>query len=113
MSHEHAAGATGPGSVILELGGDVGVLVLVAPASLLGREIEISPADGGISSGPRASHRTHSLVRERVTGSGTSYAAVYPGVPAGRYTVWRDADTLAGTVTIAGGEVARFTLADS
>jgi hypothetical protein len=110
MSHEHAAGATGAGSVILELGGDVGVLILDASASLLGREIEISPADGG-GSGPDASHRTHSMVRERVTGSGRSYAAVYPGVPAGRYIVWRDADTPAGTVTIAGGEVARFTLA--
>jgi hypothetical protein len=110
MSHQHAAGSTGAGSVILELGGDVGVLILDAPASLLGHEIEISPADGGSGSGPGASHRTHSMVRERVTGSGTSYAAVYPGVPAGRYIVWRDAGTAAGTVTIAGGEVTRFTL---
>ena len=110
MSHQHAAGATGAGSVILELGGDVGVLVLDAPAARLGHEIEISPADGGNGAGPDAGHRTHSMVRERVTGLGTSYAAVYPGVPAGRYIVWRDADTPAGTVTIAGGEVARFTL---
>jgi len=110
MSHQHAAGATGAGSVILELGGDVGVLILDATAALLGHEIEISP-DGGSGSGPEAGHRTHSMVRERVTGSGTSYAAVYPGVPAGRYIVWRDADTPAGTVTIVGGEVARFWLA--
>ena len=111
MTHEHAAGATGAGTVILELGGDVGVLVLQAPASLLGHEIEISPADGS-SSGPGTSHRTHSMVRERITGSGRSYAAVYPGVPAGQYVIWRDADTSAGIVTIEGGEVARFTLAD-
>jgi hypothetical protein len=111
MSHQHAAGATGAGTVILELGGDVGVLILDAPALLLGHEIEISPVDGGSGSGADPGHRTHSMVRERVTGSGTSYAAVYPGVPAGRYIVWRDADTPAGTVTIAGGEVARFTLA--
>jgi hypothetical protein len=104
MSHHHAAGATGAGSVVLELGGDVGVLVLVTPASLLGHEIEISPVDGDPGS------RTHSMVRERMTASGTSHAAVYPGVPAGQYTVWRDAGTPAGTVTIAGGQVARFTL---
>ena len=89
-------------SVVLELGGDVGALVLMAPAALLGHEIEISTAG----------HRTHSLVRERVTASGTSYAAVYPGVPAGRYIIWRDSEgTPAGTVTVIGGEVARFTLA--
>jgi hypothetical protein len=111
MTHEHAAGATGAGTVILELGGDVGVLVLVVPAALLGHEIEISPADG-TSSGPSASHRTHSMVRERITGSGRSYAAVYPGIPVGRYIVWRDSDTTAGMITIEGGEVARFTLAD-
>jgi len=105
VSHEHpatnhAAGSTGPGSVVLELGGNVGVLVLQAPAELHGHEIEISPLNGG--------RRTHSMVRERVTAVGTSHAAVYPGVPAGQYTVWRDADTPAGTVTITGGHVARF-----
>jgi hypothetical protein len=105
--HDHAAGATGAGSVVLELGGDVGVLVLQAPATLLGHEIEISPVTHGGNDGAR----THSLVRERVTVAGVSYAAVYPGVPAGRYTVWRDHRTPAGTVTITGGQVARFTLA--
>jgi hypothetical protein len=104
MSHQHAAGATGAGSVVLELGGDVGVLVVQAPAALAGQEIEISPADAG----PEGTYRTHALVRERVTASGTSYAAVYPGVPVGRYTIWRDALTPAGTVTVSGGQVARF-----
>jgi len=110
MSHEHAAGATWAGTVVLELGGDVGVLILTTPASLLGHEIEISPADGSGNSAASTSHRTHSMVRERITGSG-SYAAVYPGIPAGQYIVWREADTPAGVVTIEGGEVARFTLA--
>ena len=81
MSHEHAAGATGAGTVVLELGGDVGVLILATPASLLGHEIEISPADGSGNSAAGTSHRTHSMVRERVTkGGGRSYAAVYPGI---------------------------------
>jgi hypothetical protein len=33
------------------------------------------------------------------------YAAVYPGLPAGRYTIWRDERTPAATVTITGGQV--------
>jgi len=99
----HAAGATSAGSVILELGGDIGVLVLHTPARLHGTEIEISPESGG-PHGPR----THSLVRERVTASGTSYAAVYAGVPAGRYTVWGDDGAPVGTAVISGGQVASF-----
>ena len=50
------------------------------------------------------------MIRERNTGSGRSYAAVYPGIPAGRYIVWQDCDTPAGTIAIEGGQVARFTL---
>ncbi|MBO0801690.1 MAG: hypothetical protein J2P25_01245 [Nocardiopsaceae bacterium] len=103
MSHTHATGATGAGSVILELGGDIGVLVLHAPARLHGTEIEISPENGG----PHGGH-THSLVRERATTSGISYAAVYPGIPAGRYTIWGDDGAAVGTVVISGGQVASF-----
>ena len=99
----HAAGATGPGSVVLELGGDIGVLVLHVPTRLHGTEIEISPETGGARG-----RRTHSLVRERVTASGTSYAAVYPDVPAGRYTIWGDDGVPVGTAVISGGQVASF-----
>ena len=99
----HATGATGAGSVVLELGEDIGVLVLHAPARLHGTEIEISQEN----SGPHG-RRTHSLVRERATASGTSYAAVYPDVPAGRYTIWGDDGVAAGTAVISGGQVASF-----
>ena len=51
--------------------------------------------------------RTHAQVRERRTGAGTGYAAVYPGLPAAEYTVWKDAVTPAATVTVRGGQVAR------
>lgn len=100
--HHHATGPTEAGTVILELGGDIGVLVLHAPAQLHGREIEITRRS------PGPSHHTHSLVRERHTASGVGFAAVYPEVPAGTYTIWRDPGTAAGTVTITGGQVARF-----
>jgi hypothetical protein len=33
------------------------------------------------------------------------YAAVYPGLAAGDYTIWRDATTAAGDITISGGQV--------
>jgi hypothetical protein len=101
-----AEGVLGPshvGSVVLDLGADVGALVLDAPAALAGREIEISPACEG-----QEAHRTHSMVRERRTGGGVSYAAVYPGLRADDYTIWHDAVTPAGTVTVGGGRVTRY-----
>jgi hypothetical protein len=99
MSHhhpEHVAGPSGSGTVVLELGPGAGALVLHTPAELNGAEIEISrPA----SSAPR----THSMVRPRLVPSGTRYAAVYPGLEPGEYTVW-DHDGLAvATVIITGG----------
>lgn len=96
----HAHGPTGPGSVILELGEHTGALVLETPPGLAGQEIEIGPLAGG--------PRTHSLVRERVTAAGVSYAAVYPAVSAGEYIVWRDDRVAVGQVAIHGGEVSRF-----
>jgi len=97
---EQVLGTSGPGSVILELGEGIGALILEAPPGLHGQEIEISPSAGG--------PRTHSLVRERRTAAGRSYAAVYPVVPAGEYTVWRDDGTPAGQVTVHGGQASRF-----
>jgi hypothetical protein len=96
--HEHLPGPSGPGSVVLELGPDVGALVLHTPPGLDGREIEVSPL-GGATGG-----RTHSLVRPRTTGRGTQYAAVYPQLAAGTYSVWDEAAPVA-TITIRGGEV--------
>jgi hypothetical protein len=101
----HATGPTGPGSVILELGADVGAIIVQTPPDLAGREIEISPSAGG--------PRTHSLVRERRTAAGASYAAVYPAVCAGKYTVWREDGISAGQLAVHGGQVSQFSWPDA
>jgi hypothetical protein len=82
----------------MELGAGVGALVLYTPADLNGREIEISRGDDP------SVRRTHSQVRPRHMATATRYAAVYPGLPAGRYTIWNDEQTVA-TATITGGQV--------
>ena len=98
---ESVAGPSGPGTVILELGADVGALVLFTPADLDGREIEIS-VEGG------AGRRTHSQVRPRHMPTETKYAAVYPDLPAGPYTIWADEQRPAGRVVITGGRVTNW-----
>jgi hypothetical protein len=97
--HEPVPGPSSSGSVILDLGPGIGALVLHTPPELDGREIEVSPQ------GSTPAHRTHSQVRPRKTGSQTQYAAVYPQLPAGNYTVWKDDDNPAATVTINDGQV--------
>jgi len=100
---EHILPPSQSGSVVLDLGGDIGVLILDAPPKLKDREIEISRVDGGAEA-----RRTHSMVRERITAAGTFYAAVYISVPAGDYIVWGDDVTPAGTVTVHGGDISHF-----
>ena len=95
---ELAAGPSDPGTVVMELGADIGALVLYTPAALNGSEIEISRDDPGAP-------RTHSQVRPRHMPNVTRYAAVYPGLRAGRYLVWRDGQRPAATVIITGGQV--------
>ena len=98
---EQTRGPSGPGTVVLELGAGVGALVLYTTAELDGREIEISPDEQG-------AHRTHSQVRPRHMPAGTRYAAVYPDLAAGPYTIWADEQRSAGRVEIAEGRVTNW-----
>lgn len=101
---ESAAGPTGPGVVVMELGAGIGALILYTPPGLDGEEIEISRDDEPGAPSPGTA-RTHSRVRPRPVAGMTRYAAVYPGLPAGRYTIWRDGQTPATAATVTGGQV--------
>jgi hypothetical protein len=102
---ERAAGPSGSGTVVLELGSGAGALVLHTPAELNGAEIEISSTGSG-------GRRTHSQVRPRRVPGGTQYAAVYPDLLPGDYVVWRDHGTPALTVTVTAASATVARLAD-
>lgn len=111
MSHPHTHHSHGPSataSVVLDIGGDIGALILQADAAHLGREIEISPI---ARDGAPTPARTHSMVRERRTTPPT-YDAVYPDLREGEYVIWHDQDTPAGTVTITGGQISTHRFAE-
>jgi len=99
---EPIAGPSGSGTVVLELGPGAGALVLRVPAELNGAEIDISLTSG-------SGRRTHSMVRLRHVSGGTQYAAVYPDLPPGDYTIWRDQLTPVATVTISEAAVSTAT----
>jgi len=102
---ENSPGPSGPGSVVLDIGGGVGALIIITPARMAGAEIHVSPVH-------EPAGRTHAVVRERRLGPASCHAAVYPALPAGEYTIWRDAGSPAGTIRIDGGAAARYRWAE-
>jgi len=95
QDHRHAAGQ---GPTVLDIGDDVGALVLYTTAELVGAEIEISP-DG------EPDRRRHVAVHPRQYPGGTAYAAVYYGLEAGSYQLWAADGSVALTVSIEGNNI--------
>ena len=89
------------GSVVLDIGADTGALVIHTGPDQDGREIEVSPVDD-------PGHRTHAAVRPRHLPDRTVYSVVITPLPAGRYTVWRDRNTVQSVVDVPGGGVSEF-----
>lgn len=85
--------------LVLDIGGDIGALMITTGPSLDEAEIEISPGTDP------AAKRTHNQVHVRRYGNQVAYTAVYPTVEAGDYTVWHLDGTPYAQVTVRGGEV--------
>jgi hypothetical protein len=101
--HAHEHGALAPAaacaSVALDIGPGRGALVLYPSERFRGREIEISPADGG-------GRRVHTGVHERRADARSLLTAIFGSLPAGEYRVWEDESTPGPVVTVPDGAVA-------
>jgi hypothetical protein len=86
-------------AVVLEIGEELGALVVYTDASLLHTEIEISPAGAD-------DDRSHKDVLERVVAGRSFYAAVFDKLPRGSYTLWHEGAALTRGAAIVGGTVA-------
>ncbi len=92
-------------SLILDIGGTVGALVITTGPELAEEEIEISP---GVDPTTR---RTHNVVHPRRGRDVVmAYAAVFPSVPAGEYTVWNHDGSPHTVVTVHGGQVTQLAM---
>lgn len=89
------------GSVLLDIGGDIGAAIVTTPAFLAGSEIEIRRC-GAEWDG------THVAVRARHVSGGSVHAAVFFGLAQGSYEVRVkcDTETPAAAFTVEGGRVA-------
>src|SRR4051812_46848907 len=115
------SGQLGPsydGTVMLDIGGDRGALIIMTPPELHLAEIELSLVDDEHAVEQHVhehdgdthahSHRTHVAVRERRGPAGIRYAAIYPSLGAGEYTIWGLDGQPKDTVRIVGGEVTQI-----
>jgi hypothetical protein len=90
-----------PEFVVLDIGGDVGALIVHAPRDLVGTEVEISPAsDDG--------RRSHKDVLERAIAGRAAYTAVFDALPEGTYTLWSHDVPRSRGVAVTGGSVAEI-----
>ena len=83
---------------MLDIGEGAGALVVRAPASLAGVEIELART---------GEHHafTHTEVRERILPDGAVYAGVYPAIVVGEYTLLDVDGKPRRTLTITEGAV--------
>jgi hypothetical protein len=104
MTHEHAHEhhRAGQGAVLVEIGGDVGALIVHMPAELIGAEIEICPRGEDREERVRA----HVGVVARPVATGTVPTLVFPSLREGSYELYRrPVGPTELVATVRGGEV--------
>jgi hypothetical protein len=90
-----------PEHVVLDIGDDIGALILHTHVGMLGVEVEIS-ATG------QDDRRSHKDVLEREIHGRPAYTAVFDNVAEGSYTLWLDDVARERDVIVTGGTVAEL-----
>ena len=93
---EECSGRVSLGHSVLDIGQDIGALVIYTDAEHCGKEIEVSPKGNDVQ-------RTHTEVLERKVNAHITYAALFFALKEGDYNIW----SIPGqSITIVGGSVA-------
>jgi hypothetical protein len=104
----------GQGAVLLDIGGDIGAVVVDMPSEMVGVEVEVRPAapgqgrdEDGAPGGPqRHAHHPHVAVVVRPLPSGSAPSLVFGEVPQGTYELCeKGSSQVRLTATVTGGEV--------
>ena len=103
--HARYADRRHPEAVVLDLGGDVGALIVHTAAEMHGTEVEIS------ASGEDET-RSHKEVLEREINGSPAYTAVFDNVREGSYTLWVDDAARERGIVVLGGSVAELDWSD-
>ena len=127
LSDERAANLAenpyaGQGFVLLDIGGDIGALVVRLPSTMEGLEIEIAPAEDHHDDHPNhdhdhhhhhhhqdGPHRPHVAVTPRPSGDTVVHSAVFPDLGAGHYDLNERSGPVRLRVEVVGGQVTEAT----
>jgi hypothetical protein len=92
-----------PDALVLDIGDDVGALIIYADEACLGSEIDLTPV------GSPQSHQIHTMIRRRRATSRDVIAGLFPELREGKYTVWGlSGSGPIGEVSIVGGQIFEF-----
>jgi hypothetical protein len=108
--HSHA----GQGPVMLDIGGDIGALIVTMPAELVGAEVEARPVAGAAFESYDGGHLPHVAVLARPAGREVQYSAVFGELQDGEYQLYlRPHEPVRLTAVVHGGEVTTAVWPDS
>jgi hypothetical protein len=99
--HEPYASRKHPEFVVLDIGGDVGALIVHTDPQAHGVEVEISPTG-------QDHIRAHKEVLERTIDGRPAFTAVFDGLAAGSYTLWVQGMPRARHIAIEGDAIAEL-----
>jgi hypothetical protein len=96
----------GNGPVVLDIGGDIGALIITMPAELTGAEVEARPIAGAALDAYSGGHLAHVAVLARPVGPAVRYLAVFAELQDGEYELYlRPHQPACLTAVVRGGEV--------
>src|ERR1700741_2303735 len=98
---ENHAARSHPEHVVLDIGGELGALIVHTDAAMLGTEVEISPTG-------EDELRSHKDVLQREINGRPAYTAVFDKLSAGSYTLWVNDQPRAREVAVIAGAVAEL-----
>lgn len=106
---DHENPFAGQGAVMLDIGGDIGALVVEMPRHMVGVEIEIRPA-GASREAAGHTHYPHVAVVERPALGGPMPSLVFGELSAGTYDLHdKGGDEVLATATVRGNAVTEMT----
>lgn len=98
---ENYAARRHPEAVVLDIGGDVGALIVHTDAGMLGVEVEISAMG-------QDDRRSHKDVLEREINGRPAPTAVFDNIREGSYTLWVDDVARERDVVVTGGAISEL-----
>lgn len=89
------------GAAVLDIGEDIGALLIYCHPQLRGQQIDVSPRE-------RLWERVHTDVLERRVNEKSVFAALFLALTAGTYVIWNHDARPVGEVIVDGGQVSEL-----